>query len=473
MPNKQRELATQFNQITDALVIATAYFVAHAVRERLAYWVPTGTFLGHVDIGFMPIDPFRNYKWLYLVILPLWPLLLDINGFYNRPVSLSRRQTLWMLIKSITIGALLIVAVMYFMTMTTLSRSVIILFAAMSVATLFLKDLLVQAYLRRFSPRQKEFATACLLVGAADKNAEFESLMEQHPEWRMVVAGRLDPVMDSLAQLPRLLHEKPIGCVIFNVTKTSFAEVEAAILACETEGVEAWLVADFFKTSIARAAVDDFGGKPLLVFRTTPDISWQILAKRLLDIVGSGLGLLTLGPLVMLPAALAIRFSSKGPVLFRQQRSGLHGRLFTMYKFRSMVDNAEMLRVELESFNEASGPVFKMKRDPRVTRIGKFIRRTSIDELPQLWNVFIGNMSLVGPRPPVPSEVQRYDPWHRRRLSMKPGLTCLWQIRGRSSIGFEEWMKLDLQYIDNWSLWLDIRILTRTIPVVLSGFGAH
>jgi lipopolysaccharide/colanic/teichoic acid biosynthesis glycosyltransferase len=144
-----------------------------------------------------------------------------------------------------------------------------------------------------------------------------------------------------------------------------------------------------------------------------------------------------------------------------------------MYKFRSMVDNAEMLRVELETFNEASGPVFKMKSDPRVTRVGKFVRRTSIDELPQLWNVLVGDMSLVGPRPPIPSEVVKYDPWHRRRLSMKPGLTCLWQISGRSNIGFDQWMKLDLQYIDSWSLWLDIKILLRTIPVVFGGLGAH
>ena len=180
-----------------------------------------------------------------------------------------------------------------------------------------------------------------------------------------------------------------------------------------------------------------------------------------------------LGPLVMLPVAIGIKLTSPGPILFRQKRSGLHGRLFTMYKFRSMVNDAEMLRAELEAFNEMTGPVFKMNQDPRVTPIGKFMRRTSIDEFPQLWNVLVGDMSLVGPRPPIPNEVDKYDPWHRRRLSMKPGLTCLWQISGRNKIGFDQWMKLDLQYIDNWSLWLDFTILLRTIPVVLSGFGAR
>jgi len=183
--------------------------------------------------------------------------------------------------------------------------------------------------------------------------------------------------------------------------------------------------------------------------------------------------LLILAPLAMLPAAIAIRLTSPGPILFRQKRSGLHGRQFTMYKFRSMIDNAEMLRAELEAFNEMSGPVFKIKQDPRVTPIGKFLRKTSIDELPQLWNVLMGDMSLVGPRPLPVIETEAFDPWHRRRLSVKPGLTCLWQISGRSKIGFDQWIKLDLEYIDNWSLALDLKILLRTIPVVISGFGAH
>jgi lipopolysaccharide/colanic/teichoic acid biosynthesis glycosyltransferase len=175
----------------------------------------------------------------------------------------------------------------------------------------------------------------------------------------------------------------------------------------------------------------------------------------------------------MLPVAIIIRFTSPGPILFGQKRSGLHGRLFTMYKFRSMVSNAEMLRAELDAYNEMSGPVFKMKDDPRITPFGRLLRKTSLDEFPQFWNVLVGDMSLVGPRPPIPTEVQHYDPWHRRRLSMKPGLTCLWQISGRNKIAFDQWMKLDLQYIDSWSLWLDLKILARTVPVVFSGLGAR
>ncbi len=472
MPSRQRELITQFSQITDALVIALVYWLAHAFRESLPYWFPEGMNLGIARWDFALIAPFRYYKWLYLVILPVYPILLDVNGYYSRPALQRRRATLWVLSKSIAIGALVVIAVMYFFQLTVLSRGVVILFSAFSVVALFAKDAAFQAYLRS-SARRDRFARPVLLVGSPGKNREFEELLGQHPEWGLQVVAQLESDAASLARLPELLHRQPIACVVFNVSQTYFSEIEKAILACETEGVEAWLVADFIKTSIARATLDDFCGKPLLVFRTTPDLTWQLIFKRIIDIIGATVGLVVLGPLVMLPAAVAIKLTSPGPVLFRQRRSGLHGRLFTMYKFRSMVDNAEMLRVELETFNEMSGPVFKMARDPRVTPVGRFLRKTSIDELPQLWNVLRGDMSLVGPRPPIPSEVQQYDAWHRRRLSMKPGLTCLWQISGRNRIGFEHWMKLDLQYIDNWSLWLDFKILLRTIPVVLSGFGAH
>jgi exopolysaccharide biosynthesis polyprenyl glycosylphosphotransferase len=463
MPSKQRELLIQFNQLTDALLIAVVFWLAHALREELAFRDP---------VHFSLIADFRYYKWLYLVILPVYPFLLDLNGFYTRPHQMRRRLTLWMLIKSVSVCVLIVIATMFFLGLSALSRGVIILFGAMSVVALFAKDSLFHTYLRLHA-RHRRLTRPVILVGSEDRNSEFERLLAEHPEWDFGVVAKIDPSQESLTKLPQMLHDQAISCVVFNVTQTHFSEVEKAILACEVEGVEAWLVADFVRTSIARATIDEFHGKPVLVFRTTPEISWQLICKRLIDIAGSLAGLLVLGPLVMLPAAIGIRLTSPGPILFTQKRSGLHGRLFTMYKFRSMVSNAEMLRAELEAYNEMSGPVFKMTGDPRVTPFGKFLRRSSIDEFPQLWNVLKGDMSLVGPRPPIPSEVQHYDPWHRRRLSMKPGLTCLWQIGGRNSIGFEQWMKLDLQYIDNWSLWLDFKILARTVPVVLSGLGAR
>jgi exopolysaccharide biosynthesis polyprenyl glycosylphosphotransferase len=211
----------------------------------------------------------------------------------------------------------------------------------------------------------------------------------------------------------------------------------------------------------------------MLVFRSTPEASWQALAKEVLDVVGA-FALLVLTSPILLATALTIKLTSPGPILFRQQRSGLNGRPFTMLKFRSMVTDAEQLKQELAALNEMDGPVFKLTEDPRVTPIGRIIRRFSIDELPQLMNVLRGEMSLVGPRPLPVDEVKRFDDFaHRRRLSVKPGLTCLWQVSGRNNVrDFKDWVRLDLEYIDNWSLWLDLKILARTIPVVLVGTGA-
>ncbi|HUJ11552.1 MAG TPA: sugar transferase [Verrucomicrobiae bacterium] len=472
MAGGRRDFIIQINQIGDALLIACVFWLAHAVREQLAFSFPFRyQFLGYwFELGI--IGRFSQYKYLYLIILPLYPLLLDMNGFYGRAHGLQRRNTLWILCKSCTLCVLAIMAAMYLFRWSVLSRGVVILFAVFSIIALFVKDQFFQAHMRHRARTGKD-VTEIILVGSPERNLAFAEQLESHPEWSLRIATQLNPNGDLLQELPVLLHRLPVGCVVFNVTQTAFSEIEKAILACEVEGVEAWLVADFVKTSIARATVDDFFGKPLLIFRTTPELTWQLVFKRLIDVTGAVVGLLVFGPLIMLPAAIIIKLTSPGPIFFGQKRSGLHGRLFTMFKFRSMVNNAEMLRAELAVYNEMSGPVFKMKDDPRVTPFGRFLRKTSIDEFPQLWNVLLGDMSLVGPRPPIPSEVLQYDPWHRRRLSMKPGLTCLWQVGGRNKISFDQWMKLDLQYIDNWSLWLDLKILLRTVPVVLSGFGAR
>jgi exopolysaccharide biosynthesis polyprenyl glycosylphosphotransferase len=463
MPSRRRNIQIQLHQLGDALLIAAVFWLAHALREWLAVQFPS-------EIS--EVAPFRDYKWLYLIILPVFPFILDVNGYYTPTRIRPLRETVSIVLRSIAISAMTVIAAMYFLRVTGLSRGVILLFAAWTVGVLILKDWLLLLY-RRAPLRRADNARPILLVGSPERNAELVRLMETSQDWQFRIVDTLDPARQPLAELPDRLHRQPVACVIFNVSQTYFKDVEQAILVCEIEGVEALLLTDFVKTSIAQTTIDEFHGRPVLVFRTVPDYSVQLLLKRLADILGATVGLLLLGPLVMLPVALAIRLTSRGPILFRQRRSGLHGRQFTMLKFRTMVSNAEMLRAELQIFNEATGPVFKIQNDPRITRLGRFLRRASIDELPQLWNVLWGDMSIVGPRPPIPAEVERYDPWHRRRLSMKPGLTCLWQVRGRSQIGFDQWMKLDLEYIDNWSLWLDLKILLRTIPAVLRGVGAH
>jgi exopolysaccharide biosynthesis polyprenyl glycosylphosphotransferase len=249
--------------------------------------------------------------------------------------------------------------------------------------------------------------------------------------------------------------------------------LEEAILACEVEGVEAWLLADFIRTAIARPTFDAFGARPMLVFRTTPELSWALLIKSATDRLGALLALIVTAIPMLIVAAL-VKLTSPGPVIFSQTRGGLNGRPFTMYKFRTMTTDAAQRQAELAELNEMRGPVFKIEKDPRVTSVGRFLRRTSLDEFPQFWNVLTGDMSLVGPRPLPLYEVERFENTaQRRRLSMKPGLTCLWQISGRNEIvSFAEWVRLDLQYIDHWSLWLDLKILIKTVPAVLFRWGA-
>jgi exopolysaccharide biosynthesis polyprenyl glycosylphosphotransferase len=231
--------------------------------------------------------------------------------------------------------------------------------------------------------------------------------------------------------------------------------------------------ADFFKTALTRPQFDQFAGHPLLVYRSTPDASWQLAAKRMIDMLGSAALLVLLSPILLVVAAL-ISLTMGSPVIFSQKRNGLYGKPFTMYKFRTMISNAEQQRDELVNFNLMKGPVFKVDKDPRVTPLGRWLRRNSIDELPQLWNVLKGEMSLVGPRPLPVYETANFDDFsQRRRMSVRPGLTCLWQISGRNEItDFDQWVELDLKYIDNWSLWLDFKILLLTLPVVLFRKGA-
>jgi len=277
----------------------------------------------------------------------------------------------------------------------------------------------------------------------------------------------------SMRSLIELIHEHSVSGVLVTAKHAHFEQVENVIKLCEVEGVESWLVADFFATQIARASFDEMLGHPLIVFRTTPEASWQMLLKQGLDFFGALALILATAPL-MIGVALLVKFTSPGPMFFRQQRSGLSGAPFEIFKFRTMVTNAEQFKHELAAMNEMSGPVFKVTNDPRVTPIGKWLRKWSLDELPQLFNVLRGDMSLVGPRPLPVDEVKRFnDLAHRRRLSVKPGLTCLWQVQGRNKISdFKEWVRLDLEYIDNWSIWLDLKILFQTIPAVLRGTGA-
>jgi exopolysaccharide biosynthesis polyprenyl glycosylphosphotransferase len=324
---------------------------------------------------------------------------------------------------------------------------------------------------------------AALVVGTGAEARNLARRLVENRHWGMRLVGHLTerpgdavdglehPLLGTVRDLPRILCEYVVDEVFVSVDRTRIADMESVFLHCERVGVTARLVLDFFPHRFAKVEMDDLDGTPTMAFTTTPRDAWALTAKRALDVVASGLFIAAFSWLYLLIAA-AIKLSSRGPVFYRQTRVGMNGRRFTMLKFRSMGVDAERRQAELAHMNEMDGPVFKVKNDPRVTRVGRFLRKFSMDELPQLWNVFVGDMSLVGPRPPLPSEVEKYDDGQRRRLSVRPGLTCLWQISGRNTVNFEKWVELDLQYIDQWSLGLDLKILLKTVPVVLTGKGA-
>lgn len=462
MLRRHRQIRTQLHQLIDACIFAYSFWLTYHLREHPAV-------LAWLELD--PVAPFERYIWFYLALILAGPLVLESLGFYDRPQLGSRGRALWILFRGVLITTLgLLIALFFFR--YTIARWVPIWFGLLCFGLLTGKEELVRWYWRK-RLALPQFQRRFVLVGAPDQTERLRQQLEQHPDSNIRVVAELNLENGALEKLVHLLHDQSVNGVIIACAHSSLDQVEAFIRACELEGVEAWLVADFFKTEISRASFDDFYGRPVMVFRSTPEVSWQSVVKQFLDYVLAALALILLA-IPMAIIALLIKITSPGPVLFRQLRSGLNGAPFTMYKFRTMVSNAEQLKHELERLNEMSGPVFKVSNDPRVTPVGRFLRRFSLDELPQLFNVLRGEMSIVGPRPLPVDEVRRIpDPAQRRRLSVKPGLTCLWQISGRNQIrDFREWVRLDLEYIDNWSLWLDLKILFRTIPAVLSGKGA-
>lgn len=331
---------------------------------------------------------------------------------------------------------------------------------------------------------RKQFGTAhyVMVVGSGNSARHLGEALEESRDYGVRLLGFLDDepgrvqLKESyerypLSHLAELLRQHVIDEIIFAVDSSKISEMEDVFLRCDEEGVRTRVVVDFFPHVNSQVYLDRLGTKPLLTFSAAPHDEIRLLLKRVTDLIIAAAALVLLLPFMLLIAFL-IRVTSPGPAIFRQVRCGLNGRRFTFYKFRSMCDNAEELKASLMHLNRKS-TAFKIPNDPRLTPVGRFLRKFSIDEWPQLWNVLKGEMSLVGPRPAVPEEVAMYQTWQRRRLRMRPGLTCLWALAGRDRLDFDTWMKMDMQYIDNWSLELDIKILLRTIPRVLTGWGAN
>ncbi|MBN1587253.1 MAG: sugar transferase [Candidatus Omnitrophica bacterium] len=444
-------------------------------------------FLGVHFVGYRihPFFPLHNYLPLLPVYLGSWLGFLYFFGAYQSKRVSGKGEIFLIILKAGLIGVIAFTSFIYIFRLGIFTSRVFTA-AIFSFGVVFLaleKILLSQIFkeLRRRGFNWKQI----LIVGSGERAQKFLNLIEQHAEWGLRVLGIVDrdpaltgqmlgeyQVVGSFEDLPDILHDGVIDEVAFIVPRAWLSDIEALLLACESEGVTVHLAVDYFELHLTQAKSTDFGGFPLLTFGSVPDRIEHLFMKRIFDIGASTVALALLSPL-FLGIALCIKYCSKGPILFRQTRCGLAGRRFTMYKFRTMVEDAESRLEELMEQNEMEGPVFKMEKDPRLTPIGSFLRKTSLDELPQLINVLRGDMSLVGPRPPLPSEVDNYESWQRRRLSIRPGITCIWQANGRNRIqDFGEWVKLDLEYIDTWSLWLDFKILLRTIPSVLFGDGA-
>ena len=459
---RKEEISLQLNQIIDSLLLAFAFWFSWWLRFNASGWI---------DIP--EIETFDQFLWIMAIVVPFTPLVLEFLGFYSRPLQKSAWDSLREMARAVVYVGVIIGAAVIFLRLYAESRAVLLIFAFMAALLLLVRERLFQIILRQ-QLRTGHLRQPVVLIGLQDDIEHAFSAIPLEHRMEMDVVARMDITKVSLEELVEVLHKHAVARVIFAAEHIHFSEVEGALGACEAEGVEVWLAADFFQRSIARPDFQVIGGKPMLVFRSTPDISWALLLKNAFDRMAALFLILVTSPAWLL-AAIGIKVSSKGPVFFSQERGGLHGKPFKMFKFRTMAPDAEARRSELEAENQMTGPVFKVTEDPRIFRFGKLLRRTSIDECPQLVNVVLGQMSLVGPRPLPIYEVANIEhSSQRRRLSVKPGITCLWQVGGRNSItDFDEWVALDLEYIDNWSLLLDAKILLKTIPVVLFGSGAH
>jgi exopolysaccharide biosynthesis polyprenyl glycosylphosphotransferase len=483
MLKQQARLIASLVFLLDLALISAAFLLAHALRSHLlpalgGRWIPGALY------------PVERYLPLLPLALALWSLLLWSSGRYRSHRTVPVLDEATAIVRITATASILFLLIVWAFRLDErlldddrLSRIWIALFAFLSGALLLGEKLALRISSRYVRAHGFNYRTV-LIVGANEAARSIAASILGHRFWGYRVAGFVAdedeampaslgglPVLGRVGEIGRILESQVIDEVLFAIDRRDFDRFEDLFLGLQEQGIITRFALNFFPHAKANVQLEDLDGVPLLTFSTGPTSVGGLLLKRALDIV-LGAALLVLALPILGVLALSIRFSSRGAVLFRQTRCGRNGRLFTLYKFRTMIADAEERRREIEHLNEMDGPVFKARNDPRVTRFGRLLRKFSLDELPQLWNVLKGDMSLVGPRPPIPEEVAQYERWQRRRLAMKPGLTCLWQISGRNELDFDQWMKLDLAYIDNWSPWLDLKILVRTVPVVLSGRGA-
>jgi exopolysaccharide biosynthesis polyprenyl glycosylphosphotransferase len=458
----------------DALLFIAAMGLAFGLHTGLRDLVP----------ALKVPPPFQMYTVLAALTLPLWlglTALLGLHRSFERPWS--RAGLIVELVKLHTLG-LVGLALVIFVTQTTINRSLVVLFLTSSALLMYAQRSAISAWVR-YQHRLGHGQEQILLVGTPSrqmaaflKAAKLDSLA---PHVLGYLGDKADerednsPMPEHLGALPELdtfLHEQAVDQVIFFAPYDRPEWAPDALKQCEELGVRASFSIELAQLADAAPRVVYLHDHAFISFDVAPKGHAALATKHAIDSIAAAIGLVLVSPILLL-TSLAILITMGRPIFFTQERAGLFGRRFRMYKFRSMVRDAEAGREALEEANEMDGPVFKVSKDPRITRLGHFLRKSSIDELPQLFNVVTGTMSLIGPRPLPRTEQEQIRGWQRRRLSMKPGITGLWQVSGRSDIDFDEWMALDLRYIDEWSLGFDLGILLRTIPVVLLGRGAR
>ncbi len=420
-------------------------------------------------------------KLAIAVFVGMWVVVLWMQGLYRSRDRWTRRSDIAAVLRATIVQLALTLSMLYVFKLPDVSRLLlIVMFPALAAAAIGIRIVIRQAFV--FARDHGRNVRYMLVLGADARAKAFAELVESHADLGLVVIGHLEadsadgavalgrPLLGMVDDLEQVLHTRIVDEVAICLPFAMEDLIEQAVYVCEQEGKVVRMPVAPIKSALTAGQIESIDGVGVYSLANGPDRAAALALKRGLDVVGAALLMILLSP-VMLLVALAIKLDSRGPVLYRQERLGLHGRPFEVVKFRSMCCDADERLPGLLSRNEINGHAFKLANDPRITRVGRVMRRTSLDELPQLANVLRGQMSLVGPRPPLPSEVARYDIWHRRRLSMKPGMTGLWQVGARREPEFDRWVQSDLQYIDSWSLWLDLKIIVRTIPAVLSGTG--
>jgi exopolysaccharide biosynthesis polyprenyl glycosylphosphotransferase len=455
--------------VLDLLLTAFVFLFAYDVRE----WV-TGR----------PIDYWRHLALLPLVLGLIAPLMWT-SGAYERMRVRSLFAYGWIVARSIVITLVGLSTVLFLLKAGYISRVFLLLFGALLLLMLVgVRSALVWWYFRRSVERDENYLKV-VIIGTGERARRLSDKLHQHSEWGVEILGYLDPeerqvapavsdapVLGRVGEIAQVLRGHVVDEVIVAVPRSLLGDAQVIADVCAQEGVMLRFMADVFDLQVSRMSLVNLDEIPLLTFEPVAQDERKLIVKRIFDLTVTLAAMPVLLP-ILFAVAVAVRLDSPGPILFKQPRVGLRKRIFPMYKFRSMYRDAEQRLKEIEHLNEAQGPIFKIANDPRVTRVGRFIRKTSLDELPQLFNVMRGHMSLVGPRPMSLRDVGLFDQSiQRRRFSVRPGLTCLWQISGRSNLPFEKWLALDLAYIDNWSLGLDLKILLKTVPIILKGTGA-